>query len=90
MGNQSHTPGPWRVEWIKNAVYIKADDTDRNVSICRVMTLRGSSNVDILVQAPDMLDLLERLVKASTQNDFNAAYDEAEILVRQMKGDYDA
>lgn len=90
MGNQSHTPGPWRPEWIRNSVYIKADDTDRDLSICRVMQHRNNNNVQLLVHAPDMLDLLARLLKASSREDFDAAYDEAEILVRQLKGNYDA
>jgi hypothetical protein len=55
MGNNSPTPGPWRVEWVKNAIYVKANDTDRDISVCRVMTHRNSNNVSILVNAPDML-----------------------------------
>jgi len=62
MGNQSHTPGPWRPEWIRNSVYIKADDTDRDLSICRVMQHRNSNNVQLLIHAPELLDLCERLL----------------------------
>ena len=90
MGNQSPTPGPWRVEWIRNSVYIKADDTDRNVSICRVMTLRGSDNSSLLVHAPDMLSLLERLVEAVTENEFNSAYSDAERLIQKITGETNA
>jgi len=64
MGNQSHTQGPWRTEWIRNSTYIKADNTDRNLSICRVMQHRNSNNVNILVHAPDMLDALKKIAAA--------------------------
>lgn len=59
MGNNSHNPGPWSVAWVRNTVYIKAQDTDRDLSICRVMAHRNSNNVAILVNAPEMLTVLE-------------------------------
>lgn len=62
MSNQSHTPGPWRVEWVKNVIYIKADKTDRDISICRVMTHRNNNNLSILSNAPELLDTCERLL----------------------------
>jgi DNA/RNA-binding domain of Phe-tRNA-synthetase-like protein len=90
MGNQSHTPGPWRVEWIRNSVYIKADHTDRNISICRVMTHRNSNNTSLLVHAPDMLDVLERLMNTSSEEDFDAAYSDAERLIQKITGETNA
>ena len=62
MGNNLPTPGPWRVEWIRNSVYIKADNTDRDISVCRVMTHRNSKNSSLLVNAPDLLEVCERLL----------------------------
>ena len=59
MGNNSHNPGPWSVAWVRNTVYIKAQVTDRDLSICRVMAHRNSNNVSILVNAPEMLTVLE-------------------------------
>ena len=62
MGNNSHNPGPWSVAWVRNTVYIKAQDTDRDLSICRVMAHRNSNNVAILVNAPELLETCERLL----------------------------
>jgi hypothetical protein len=59
MGNQSPTPGPWRVEWIRNATYIYGQNSDRGVSICRVTTHRNHNNLNILLHAPDMLAVLK-------------------------------
>lgn len=90
MGNQSHTPGPWRVEWIRNSVYIKADDTDRDISICRVMTHRNSNNASLLVHAPDLLAALESIVLAEKVAELELAYDRAEALILKIKGKNDA
>ena len=62
MGNNSHNPGPWSVAWVRNTVYIKAQTTDRDLSICRVMAHRNSNNVSILVNAPELLETCERLL----------------------------
>jgi hypothetical protein len=90
MGNQSPTPGPWRVEWIRNSVYIKADDTDRDISICRVMTHRNSNNTSLLVNAPDLLAALESIVLAEKVAELELAYDRAEALILKIKGKNDA
>jgi hypothetical protein len=90
MGNQSPTPGPWRAEWIRNSTYIKAKNTDRDISICRVMTHRNSNNVAILVHAPDMLDVLERLMNTTSEEDFDIAYSDAERLIQKITGETNA
>ena len=62
MGNNSHTPGPWSVAWVRNTVYIKAENADKNLSVCRVMAHRNSNNVAILVNAPELLETCEQLL----------------------------
>jgi hypothetical protein len=63
MGNQSPTPGPWHVEWGKYSVYIRASAPTKDISICKVMTHRNYSNLNILTYAPELLDICERLLK---------------------------
>ena len=60
-----HTQGPWKTKWVKNSVYIKAQDTDRDVSICRVMSHRTENNLSILLAAPEMLVALETIALAA-------------------------
>ena len=64
-----HTPGPWTTKWVNNSVYIKAQDTDRGVSICRVMTHRTENNLNILLAAPEMLCALEAIALAHNSGD---------------------
>jgi len=66
---QPHTPGPWTTKWIRNSIYIKAQDTDRDLSICRVMTHRSENNLNILVAAPEMLAALETIALAANSGD---------------------
>jgi hypothetical protein len=64
-----HTPGPWTTKWVNNSVYIKAQDTDRDLSICRVMTHRSENNRNILLAAPEMLAALETIALAANSGD---------------------
>ena len=64
-----HTPGPWKTKWVNNSVYIKAHDTDRDVSICRVMCHRTENNLNILLAAPEMLAALEAIALAHNSGD---------------------
>jgi hypothetical protein len=85
MGNQLHTPGPWRVEWIRNSVYIKADDTDRDISICRVMTHRNSNNASLLVNAPELLEHCERLLGFALHYGDAFALEAGQFLIQSAK-----
>jgi hypothetical protein len=84
MGNQSHTPGPWRVEWVRNSTYIKADGTDRDLSVCRVMQHRNSNNVNILLYAPDMLEALKKIGNARFSNLDMTSKDYADNLIKTI------
>ena len=64
-----HTPGPWHTKWVRNSTYIRSQDPDRDVSICRVMTHRTENNVNILVAAPEMLAALEAIALAHNSGD---------------------
>ena len=64
-----HTPGPWKTKWVGNSVYIKAQDTDRDLSICRVMSHRTENNLNILLAAPEMLYALEAIALAHNSGD---------------------
>ena len=66
---QPHTPGPWTTKWSGNSVYIKAQNTDRDVSICRVMTHRSHNNLNVLLAAPEMLAALEAIALAHNSGD---------------------
>jgi hypothetical protein len=66
---QPHTPGPWTTNWSGNSVYIKAQNTDRDVSICRVMTHRSHNNLNVLLAAPEMLAALEAIALAHNSGD---------------------
>lgn len=72
-----HTPGPWTSKWVNNSVYVRAKNTDRDVSICRVMTHRTQNNLNILLVAPDMLAALEAIAMA--HNSGNQAQLDQEI-----------
>lgn len=62
MSNNTHAPGPWQVKWERNSVYIRSRNSDRDLSICRVMTHRNCNNLDLLVNAPELLETCERLL----------------------------
>lgn len=64
-----HTPGPWKTKWVGNSIYIKANDTDRDLSICRVMSHRTENNLNILLAAPEMLYALEAIALAHNSGD---------------------
>ena len=64
-----HTPGPWTTRWVRNSIYIKAHDTDRDVSICRVMGHRTENNLNIIQAAPEMLAALEAIALAHNNGD---------------------
>lgn len=91
---QPHTPGPWTTKWSGNSVYIKADKTDRDVSICRVMTHRSQNNLNVLLVAPDMLAALEKIALARFSDktgqeytdNLNAAIDESITIICKAKG----
>lgn len=91
---QPHTPGPWTTKWVNNSVYIKAQNTDRDVSICRVMTHRTQNNLNVLLAAPEMLAALEKIALARfstmTGQDYtdnlNAAIDESIAIMCNAKG----
>jgi hypothetical protein len=81
-----HTPGPWTTKWVGNSVYIKAKDTDRDVSICRVMTHRTENNLNILLAAPEMLAALETIALAANAGDpdslANAINESIDVICR--------
>jgi len=81
-----HTPGPWTTKWVNNSVYIKAQDTDRDVSICRVMTHRTENNLNILLAAPEMLAALETIALAANAGDpdslANAINESIDVICR--------
>jgi hypothetical protein len=54
---------------VGNSIYIKAHDTDRDLSICRVMTHRTENNLNILLAAPEMLAALEAIALAHNSGD---------------------
>jgi len=91
---QPHTPGPWTTKWVNNSVYIKALDTDRDVSVCRVMTHRTQNNLNIILAAPDMLAALEKIALARFSNltgqdytdNLNAAIDASIAVMCNAKG----
>lgn len=91
---QPHTPGPWTTKWSGNSVYIKAQNTDRDVSICRVMTHRSHNNLNVLLAAPDMLAALEKIALARFSNltgqeymdNLQAAIDESIAIMCNAKG----
>lgn len=91
---QPHTPGPWTTKWSGNSVYIKAQNTDRDVSICRVMTHRSHNNLNVLLAAPDMLAALEKIALARFSDktgqeytdNLNAAIDEFIAVMCRAKG----
>ena len=64
-----HTPGPWTTKWVQNSVYIRAQDTDRDVSVCRVMSHRTENNLSIILAAPEMLAALEAIALAHNSGD---------------------
>ena len=64
-----HTPGPWHTKWDRNSVYIRSQDPDRDVSVCRVMTHRTENNLNILLAAPEMLAALETIALAANSGD---------------------
>lgn len=97
MKKLQHTPGPWRMEWIKNSTYIKANDTDRDLSICRVMTHRTHDNANILVNAPELLELCERLLgfalhygSPSALNAGHGLIESAKQTIAKAKGEHHA
>lgn len=91
---QPHTPGPWSVKWSGNSVYVKADKTDRDVSICRVMTHRSQNNLNVILAAPEMLAALEKIALARFStltgqeytDNLNAAIDESITHICRAKG----
>lgn len=89
-----HTPGPWTTKWVNNSVYIKAQDTDRDVSVCRVMMHRTQNNLNVLLAAPDMLAALKKIALARFSNltgqeyteNLNAVIDESITIVCNAEG----
>jgi hypothetical protein len=94
MSNQEHTPGPWKVKWDKNSVYVAADGTDRNLNICRVMQHRNVNNTSLILHAPDLLEMCERLHLFASAYGHPVALESAhglmenaKKLVKQAKGE---
>lgn len=91
---QPHTPGPWTTKWSGNSVYIKAHNTDRDVSICRVMTHRSHNNLNVLLAAPEMLAALKKIAVARFStltgqeytDHLNAVIDESITIVCNAEG----
>jgi hypothetical protein len=54
---------------VGNSIYIKAQDTDRDVSVCRVMGHRTENNLNIIQAAPEMLAALEAIALAHNSGD---------------------
>jgi hypothetical protein len=54
---------------VGNSIYIKAQDTDRDVSVCRVMSHRTENNLSIILAAPEMLAALEAIALAHNSGD---------------------
>jgi len=81
-----HTPGPWHTKWVGNSVYIRSNDPDRDVSICRVMTHRTENNLNILLVAPEMLAALETIALAANAGDpdslANAINESIEVICK--------
>ena len=59
MSEESYSKGPWKVHWDGGAVMVK--EADSGVSVCRVMQIRGKDNLSLLLHAPDLLEMCERL-----------------------------
>lgn len=71
MNHLSHAPGPWRVSFDRNRVYIKADMADprsekEDLVICQVpIRTKGCNNLNLLLHAPDLVAALEKIALAA-------------------------
>jgi hypothetical protein len=67
MNHLSHAPGPWRVSFERNRVYIKSDMPDprsdqESLVVCQVpIRTKGCNNLNILLHAPELVAALERV-----------------------------
>ncbi len=58
MKPQPHSPTPWSVKWTNLSIYIMAGDK----SVARVTTHRSHNNLPLLLAAPELLEMCERLL----------------------------
>lgn len=71
MNHLSHAPGPWRVSFERNRVYIRADMADprsdqESLVVCQVpIRTKGCNNLNILLHAPDLVAALEKIALAA-------------------------
>jgi len=76
MNHLSHAPGPWRISFERNRVYVKADMADprsdkESLVVCQVpVRTKGCNNLNILLNAPELVAALEKvaLEAASARN----------------------
>ena len=71
MNHLSHAPGPWRVSFERNRVYIRSDTADprsdkESLVVCQVpVRTKGCNNLNLLVNAPDLVAALEKIALAA-------------------------
>ena len=92
MSGESYSKGPWKVHWDGGAVMVK--EADSGVSVCRVMQIRGKDNLSLLLHAPDLLEMCERLYLFASAYGHPVALESAhglmenaKKLVKQAKGE---
>jgi hypothetical protein len=71
MNHLSHAPGPWRVSFERNRVYIKSDMADprsdkESLVVCQVpVRTKGCNNLNLLLHAPELVAALEKIALAA-------------------------
>ena len=76
MNHLPHAPGPWRVSSRGGRTYVVSDMRDPRSSredtvVCQVSIMtKGCNNLDLLVNAPEMLAALERIANESNKLGF--------------------
>ena len=92
MSRDSYSKGPWKVHWDGGAVMVKTADS--GVSVCRVMQIKGKDNLSLLLHAPDLLEMCERLYlfalaygHPTALESGHGLMENAQKLIKQAKGE---
>ena len=77
-----HAPGPWHVDE-DNVDIVLDDDGIRVTATCGGNRARRIANAQLIVAAPDMLNVLKRIIDCGLLDPRDAGFDRAAFLAAQ-------
>jgi len=86
MSEFKGTPGKWGVYGTDNCIFIENDNAEHICAInsVNISLQEAKSNAKLIATAPEMLEMLEDILEAFKENNFEISAHEIEELIKKV------